>query len=314
MRPLRHTDNCATDRLTTSTAQRPKFRDDALLSPCPCPRGSSVLSNPHFYSPPTGESTPTTAPISYTVSSPRTVATPGRTTTRHVVLSIRTSPDGLLGAELGGSLGGTALLVILLIAFYFHRQRRRYSVAARMPVRQVPVVPFVVTPTWVPGHPSPRTPRSPTSGTSSGAIQSNLSLPERAHSESESPTVRVAPQASMPNLRTVGVAVPPPSYRNPLVVRPRASTVGSESASSSKVVGAPLSRTVTEGSGSRFHESREFSGGGDTGLGPGVELPSPTRNRSDSSVWRPRIDILGARSQQQQRVREREESFWVDKS
>ncbi|KAF7346993.1 hypothetical protein MVEN_01452200 [Mycena venus] len=101
---------------------------------------------------------------------------------------------------------------------------------------------------------------SPT--TPEGAAQSHLSLPDRARPRTVVPFTH---QMSLPNLSTTQ------QYRT-RVLRPRASTVGS---------GSVLART---------EDSREQSQA--DAMVPDV-APTP----SESSVWRPRIDILAARQQ-----------------
>ncbi|KAJ7676550.1 hypothetical protein DFH06DRAFT_1466040 [Mycena polygramma] len=162
----------------------------------------------------------------------------------------------LLGAELGGAIGGAAFLFLVFIAFVYIRRRRARQYAARMPVRQEP---FIVNPTWVLASPT------------SDGTQSHLSLPDRARPR----TIPVAHQMSLPDLAT--------QYRSTRVLRPRAYTVGAD----------VLART----------ETRESDSG----------LPM----RSESSVWRPRIDILGARQQRTdvlgtgQQPQRPMDSFWA---
>ncbi|KAJ7752194.1 hypothetical protein DFH07DRAFT_1061715 [Mycena maculata] len=200
-----------------------------------CPKGSSLFP-PHST---TFPGRPTTSPISAVHRRSLLISPTSSPSPRF--LEIRASNTGrILGAELGGALGGAAFLLLVFIVFVWMRRRRARDIEARMPERQVP---FVVNPTWVLA--SPTTPEG---------THSHLSLPDRARPRT---IPAVTPQLSMPNLAT--------QYR-PRVLRPRASTVGG---------GSVLARTESAG-------SREQS---DT---VGV-------NRSESSVWRPRIDILSAR-------------------
>jgi len=207
-----------------------------------CPEPPSL-----FHLPPTTPSiSSTTSPISTAHASPSPFDVPP--TPRRFLHRRESQTSKLLGAELGGTIGGAALLLLLFIAFVFIRRRRARQIEARMPQRQEP---FIVNPTWV--LPSPTTPEGAHTG-------SHLSLPDRARPR----TVPFAHQMSLPNLSTT-------QYRT-RVLRPRASTVGS---------GSVLARTETRG-------SREESDTVDVGVGP---------TRSESSVWRPRIDILAARQQ-----------------
>ncbi|KAJ7453486.1 hypothetical protein FB451DRAFT_1565606 [Mycena latifolia] len=232
------------------------------LSPPPStvPQISSTTSRisaaPAVPPAPTWTSSPPTRPVSH--------------------LAARASNMGrLLGAELGGAIGGAAFLLVLFIAVLCLRRRRARDVEARMPQRQTPV-PFVVNPTWVLA--------SPTSAT-----DSHLSLPDRARPrtvpvvahQTSLPNLAPQTQISLPNLRSAT------QYRARML-RPRASTVGA---------GSVLTRTETGGSRDRSHS--------DSAAGVGL-----ARSGSESAVWRPRIDILGSRQQQH---RERaEQSFWAE--
>ncbi|KAJ7019248.1 hypothetical protein C8F04DRAFT_350754 [Mycena alexandri] len=161
----------------------------------------------------------------------------------HLLVGRARKTSKLLGAALGGALGGAAFLLLTFVAIVCIRRRRAGRFEARLPQPQVP---FVVNPTWVLASP-----------TTAEGSHSHLSLPDRARPR----TIPLVPhQASMPNLAT--------QYRT-RVLRPRASTVGSV-----------LARTETSG-------AREPSAP--------VVYGRPTRSHSESSMWRPRIDILGSR-------------------
>ncbi|KAJ7176950.1 hypothetical protein C8R46DRAFT_1213522 [Mycena filopes] len=177
----------------------------------------------------------------------------------HLLVARASKKGKLLGAALGGTLGGLAFLLLVLAAItYYIRRRRARRFEARLPQPQVP---FVVNPTWVLA--SPTTPEG-----------SHLSLPDRARPRT---VPVVAHQASMPNLSRA----PTTQYRT-RVLRPRASTVG------------------TEASESREREQSE----------PVVRSRS-ARSQSESSVWRPRIDILGSRQRAEESSRGVEGSFWA---
>ncbi|KAJ6595203.1 hypothetical protein DFH09DRAFT_1136417 [Mycena vulgaris] len=218
-----------------------RARDASILVTF-CP--SLSLFPPPSTTPP---SAPTTSPASPSLSPAFTSASFRSSRLASLLTSRATNPNQLLGAELGGALGGAAFLLLVFIAAVCIR-RRSSRETARIPPPQVP---FVVNPTWVLASPN-----SP-----DGAAHSHLSLPDRARPR----TLPVAHQMSMPNLAT--------QYRM-RVLRPRASTVGA---------GGPLARTET-----------------------GESEPAVGPTRSESSVWRPRIDILGARPQRA------EQSFWAE--
>ncbi|KAF8172950.1 hypothetical protein K438DRAFT_1981143 [Mycena galopus ATCC 62051] len=157
--------------------------------------------------PPTFLHTPLSEPLIPFTTSPTFVAhfppSPSESTSppTRLLLQIRENHTGqLLGAELGGTLGGATFLLLLVIAFIFMRRRRARQLEDRLPQRQEP---FIVNPTWVLG--SPTTPEG---------ARSQLSLPDRARPR----TVPVTHQMSMPDLST--------QYRS-RVLRPRADTVGS---------------------------------------------------------------------------------------
>ncbi|KAJ7087100.1 hypothetical protein C8R44DRAFT_991388 [Mycena epipterygia] len=213
---------------------------DASVSVTFCPK-SPVLFPPPSTTP---AISPTTSPKSgaRSLSSQSTSYPSSRLSSRLVPRASNTRR--LLGAELGGTIGGAVFLALVFIAVVCIRRRHARALEARMPQRQVP---FVVNPTWVLASPTTL---------EGGQSQSHLSLPDRARPRT---VPVVAHQMSMPNLAT--------QYRT-RVLRPRASTVGS----------ATLTRTETRESARAQSEA--------VAVGP---------TRSESSVWRPRIDILSAR-------------------
>ncbi|KAJ7128791.1 hypothetical protein C8R43DRAFT_1240216 [Mycena crocata] len=241
--------------------------ESAVLYTCSdsnCKKVSSTLSPPPS---PTHPLALTTSPISSThvvISTDPPQAGPSSHSVRSL-LEARASDTGkLLGAELGGSLGGAALLLLLFIVFVCLRRRRARELASRLPTRQEP---FIINPTWI--LPSPT---SPQSGTASA---SHLSLPDHARPRNV-PAAALPQQMSMPNLAA--------QYRSTtrlVPLRPRASTVGTGPGGAlarTEPAGSTLVRTETAG-------SREQTTGSDVG----------SRGESSINVWRPRIDILGAR-------------------
>ncbi|KAK7026308.1 hypothetical protein R3P38DRAFT_3355850 [Favolaschia claudopus] len=242
---------------------------------------------------------PTTSPITSTTS--RLASTPSTSRlpppsppSHHIKIERRgaSKANRLLAAELGGTLGGALFLLLLAILVIFLWRRRRRQNEARLPHRQVQ--PFVVNPTWVTG--SPRTPTAPS--------HLSLPLPNRALQ----PSAPIAHQmTSLPNLSQ--------QYRSRrvVVVRPRASTVGSSTANLSEFHARSGSRISISLPRNR-DRGREDGLAGREGHGEGEEdsdddsdlaataagAASHSHSHSESSVWRPRIDILAARHQQQQ--------------
>ncbi|KAF7300201.1 hypothetical protein MKEN_01343900 [Mycena kentingensis (nom. inval.)] len=239
-----------------------------------------------------------------------------RTQTR---LAVRASDmNRLLGAELGASLGGASVLALLIIAVVYIRRRRRAAAAARFPVRQEP---FVVNPTWV------ETPTSPT-----GGGPSLLSLPERARPR---PIPVVVHQISMPELShsagsggstgSFGARFSPTRSRK--VGRPRGNTVGSESGNEQDYghgygytggwgygdlgrdggsqsvkrtrsdVGAHTQSHYTPHSRSQSvsHEHLPAVSGAVAEPLPALR-PLRPRGASESTISRPRVDVLQARA------------------
>ncbi|KAJ7248988.1 hypothetical protein C8J57DRAFT_1357379 [Mycena rebaudengoi] len=238
---------------------RPCLRDplncaapDASLLVTFCPVSASSSSAPRRN--PSTDSSATTSP---TLPTHPSVSLSNLPSSRwaHLHPRAHASANDLLGAELGGSLGGAFLLLLLFIGIM--RIRRHNAQRAAAESLPQPHEPFVVNPTWVLASP-----------TSPDGTRSQLSLPDRAR-----PRTTVVHQTSVPNL--------PSQYRT-RVFRPRASTVGGpwvhRTASSVSVAGTTGSEKVA-GSRARSHSDTVGS------------LPSG----SDTGMWRPRVDVLGSR-------------------
>ncbi|CAK5282100.1 unnamed protein product [Mycena citricolor] len=172
----------------------------------------------------------------------------------------------LLGAELGGAIGGAALIFLVIVVCVVLYRRRGSQARERLPHRPAgPGLPHSTDrTTWA------ATARSPASHDSN--TPSYASLPNRPRP----PNLPLQSPVSMPELTHLRSQSRSSAARYPHYPY---------------TVYSPLARTTTRLSASDADSAE---------LVVGPDSPAAAhRTRSGSAVWRPRVDILAARSNQQ---------------